>query len=34
MSRILHELAANELIQVHGRQIAIPDLARLRQFDL
>ncbi|HTZ00232.1 MAG TPA: Crp/Fnr family transcriptional regulator, partial [Rhodocyclaceae bacterium] len=34
LSRIFHELSAAELIQVHGRKIAIPDLARLRQFDL
>lgn len=34
LSRILHELAEAQLIRVHGRQITIIDLARLRQFGL
>ena len=34
LSRILHELTEAELIRVHGRQITIVDLARLRQFGL
>ena len=29
-SRILHELAAAGLIEVHGHQVRIPDIARLR----
>jgi CRP-like cAMP-binding protein len=29
-SRILHELAADKLIEVNGRSVRIPDLARLR----
>jgi CRP-like cAMP-binding protein len=29
-SRILHELAAEGLIEIHAREIRIPDLARLR----
>lgn len=29
-SRILHELAADKLIEVNGRSVLIPDLARLR----
>jgi CRP-like cAMP-binding protein len=29
-SRILHELAANGLIEVNGRSIRVPDVARLR----
>jgi CRP-like cAMP-binding protein len=29
-SRILHELAAGGLIQVNGRSIRVPDVARLR----
>ncbi len=29
-SRILHDLCARELIEIHGRDITIPDLARLR----
>jgi len=28
-SRILHELAAGGLIQVNGRSIRVPDIARL-----
>jgi CRP-like cAMP-binding protein len=32
-SRILHELAASGLIEVHGRTITIPDLRRLRSHD-
>lgn len=31
-SRILHELTAAGLIEVHGRQIAVRDLERLRRF--
>lgn len=30
-SRILHELAANGLIEVNGRSIRVPDVARLRR---
>ena len=33
-SRILHDLSAASLIEVHGRQIAVPDLRRLREYDL
>ena len=33
-SRILHDLSAAGLIEVHGRQIAVPDLRRLQEFDL
>lgn len=33
LSRILHELAASGLIEVHGRTITIPDLRRLRSHD-
>jgi CRP-like cAMP-binding protein len=29
-SRILHELAAAGLIEVNGRSIRVPDVARLR----
>ncbi|HEX6528618.1 MAG TPA: helix-turn-helix domain-containing protein, partial [Burkholderiales bacterium] len=29
-SRILHELAAEGLIEVNGRSIRVPDIARLR----
>ena len=32
-SRILHDLAARGLIEVHGRAIYIPDVARLRASD-
>lgn len=32
-SRILHDLAASGLIEVHGRSITIPDLRRLRSHD-
>jgi len=32
-SRILHDLAASGLIEVDGRQVRIPDLARLRGSD-
>jgi CRP-like cAMP-binding protein len=31
-SRILHELAAEGLIEVQGRSVAIPSVARLRQY--
>jgi CRP-like cAMP-binding protein len=31
-SRILHDLAARGLIEVHGRTISIPDVARLRTY--
>lgn len=34
LSRIFHDLAEGGLIEVHGRQIMIPDLARLRAYDL
>jgi len=33
-SRILNELIANRLIRVQGRQITIPDIKRLREYDL
>ena len=33
-SRILHELAEKELIVVAGRKITIPDVGRLRAYDL
>ena len=33
LSRILHELAANGLIAVHGREIDVPDIRRLRQYE-
>ncbi len=32
-SRILHDLAARSLIEVHGRAITIPDVVRLRASD-
>jgi CRP-like cAMP-binding protein len=32
-SRILHDLAARGLIEVHGRSIHVPDVARLRASD-
>ena len=31
-SRILHELTVAGLIKVHGRQVSIPDLVRLRAY--
>ena len=34
LSRIFHDLADHGLIKVHGRQITVPDLARLREYDL
>lgn len=34
LSRIFHDLAESGLIEVHGRQIMVPDLARLREYDL
>lgn len=34
LSRIFHDLAANGVITVHGKQITIHDLRRLREFDL
>ncbi len=34
LSRIFHDLAADGLIEVHGRQIVIPDVARLSRHDL
>lgn len=34
LSRILHDLAEAGLIEVHGRQIRINDVERLRTFDL
>jgi CRP-like cAMP-binding protein len=34
LSRIFHDLTEAGLIEVHGRQITVPDLQRLRQFDL
>ncbi|MCX7171453.1 MAG: Crp/Fnr family transcriptional regulator [Proteobacteria bacterium] len=34
LSRIFHDLAEAKLISVHGRQITIHDLRRLREFDL
>ena len=30
-SRILHELATSDLIEVNGRAVRIPDLERLRR---
>jgi CRP-like cAMP-binding protein len=33
-SRILHELSENGLIIVEGRKIQIPDVEKLRQYDL
>ena len=33
-SRILHDLSESGLIQVRGRHITVPDLQRLRKFDL
>lgn len=34
LSRIFHDLAESGLITVHGKQITIHDVRRLRQFDL
>lgn len=34
LSRIFHDLGQSGLIQVHGRTIKVPDLQRLRGFDL
>lgn len=34
LSRIFHDLANSGLITVHGKDITIHDMARLRQFDL
>lgn len=34
LSRIFHDLTNSGLIQVHGRQIVIPDVTRLSQYDL
>ena len=34
LSRIFHDLAEHTLIEVHGRQITVPDLLRLREYDL
>jgi len=34
LSRVLHDLSEAGLIEVHGRQIRVPNLRRLRQFDL
>jgi CRP-like cAMP-binding protein len=34
LSRIFHDLAGTGLIEVHGRQIVIPDVAKLSQHDL
>jgi CRP-like cAMP-binding protein len=34
LSRILHDLTETHLIEVHGRKIIVPDLHRLREFDL
>ena len=34
LSRIFHDLAEAKLIEVHGRQITVPDLLRLREYDL
>jgi CRP-like cAMP-binding protein len=33
-SRILHELSDKELISVEGRKIHIPDVEKLRDYDL
>ena len=33
LSRVFHELSENGLIEVHGKQIAIHDIASLRRFD-
>lgn len=34
LSRIFHDLSEAKLIQVHGKQITVPNLHRLREFDL
>jgi CRP-like cAMP-binding protein len=34
LSRIFHDLSNAGLIEVHGRQITVPDLDRLREYDL
>lgn len=34
LSRIFHDLTESGLIEVHGRQIMVPDLSRLREYDL
>lgn len=34
LSRIFHELVETDLITVHGKQITIHDMQRLREFDL
>ena len=34
LSRIFHDLTEAGLIEVHGRHITVPDLQRLRRFDL
>lgn len=34
LSRILHDLAEARLIEVQGKRITIPDLRRLREYDL
>ena len=34
LSRIFHDLSNASLIEVHGRQITVPDLVRLREYDL
>jgi CRP-like cAMP-binding protein len=31
-SRVLHDLSAAKLMEVHGREISLPDLQRLRKF--
>ena len=34
LSRVFHDLATARLISVHGKQITVHDVRRLRQFDL
>lgn len=34
LSRIFHDLTEAGLVEVHGRQVKVPDLRRLREFDL
>jgi CRP-like cAMP-binding protein len=34
LSRIFHDLTSSGLIQVHGRQIIVPDMNRLRVYDV
>jgi CRP-like cAMP-binding protein len=34
LSRICHDLAEARLISVHGKEITIHDMKRLREFDL